>query len=94
MPSAILPPELDQFVKDQVAQGKYQTESEVLSDAVRLMQERDRRLESLRREIDRGLEQLDRGEFIELTNENDLRAFFEDIKAGGRQRMQPKRDGQ
>jgi antitoxin ParD1/3/4 len=89
-----LPPDLEQFVQDQLAQGKYQSESEVLCDAVRLMKQRELRLESLRMEIDRGLEQLDHGDYIELEGEADLRAFFEDIKARGRKRLDNRRASQ
>jgi len=38
--SVSLTPELDRFVQDQVASGRYQTFSEVVRDALRLLQER------------------------------------------------------
>ena len=63
-----LTPELDQFVHDRVASGRYQTASEVVRDGLRLLehQERDRQaaLDSLRAKLDRGLAQADRGEFV------------------------------
>jgi len=78
---ASLPPDLEQFVLDQLATGKYQSSSEVLCDAVRLLREREVRREVPQNEIDRGIAQLDSGEFVELDSEVKLQAFFGDIAA-------------
>jgi antitoxin ParD1/3/4 len=62
-------PEFKQFIKGQVALGAYATPSEVVGDALRLLQlhERDREAlaSGLRQKIAVGLEQLDRGETVE-----------------------------
>jgi antitoxin ParD1/3/4 len=61
-----LTPELVKFVNDKLKSGLYQTASEVVREALRLLEERDRlyqaRFEDLRREVRKGLDQLDRGE--------------------------------
>ena len=88
---ASLPPDLEQFVLDQLATGKYQSSSEVLCDAVRLLREREVRLDALRSEVDRGIMQLDTNEFVELDSEAALQAFFDDIEARGQQRLSQKR---
>jgi antitoxin ParD1/3/4 len=82
-----LPPDLEQFVFDQLAKGKYQSATDVVCDAVRLLRDRDERLEALRVEIDRGIAQLDAGEFIELDSDAALQAFFDDIEARGKHRL-------
>jgi antitoxin ParD1/3/4 len=82
-----LPPDLEQFVFDQLAKGKYQSATDVVCDAVRLLREREERLESLRAEIDQGISQLDAGEFIELDSDDELQAFFNDIETRGKQRL-------
>ncbi len=60
-----LPPELEAFIKNGVESGNYQTENEVIREALRLLWQRDRlrqiRLEELREEIKVGLDELDRG---------------------------------
>lgn len=60
--------ELERFVHTKVASGMYLSASEVVREALRLLAERDRakelRVEELRREIQIGLDQLDRGEGI------------------------------
>ena len=63
-----LTPKLEELVSRRVASGLYNSASEVVREALRLLEERDRlremRLEELRREIAVGLEQLDRGEAV------------------------------
>lgn len=61
-----LTPELEQFVHNKVKSGRYLSASEVVREALRLLEERDRlreiRLETLRKEIAIGVEGSDRGE--------------------------------
>jgi antitoxin ParD1/3/4 len=65
-----LTPELKELVEDKVRSGLYQTASEVVRDALRLLQDRDRfrqiKLERLRRDIAVGIEEADRGEVAAL----------------------------
>jgi antitoxin ParD1/3/4 len=64
-----LTPELEQFVHQKVESGRYLSASEVVREALRLLEERDRlrelRLETLRREIAVGIRQSDRGEVFD-----------------------------
>jgi antitoxin ParD1/3/4 len=64
-----LTPELERLVAEKVESGMYTSASEVVREGLRLLQERDElrrtRLEELRREIARGVEQADRGELID-----------------------------
>lgn len=78
MPS--LPPDLEQFVLDQIATGKYQSSADVLCDAVRLLRDRELRREELRREIDMGIAQLDSGDSFDVESEEELASLFEDIE--------------
>jgi antitoxin ParD1/3/4 len=63
-----LTPELEQLVSEKVASGMYQSASEVIREALRLLKERDEirehRLAELRKEVSVGLDQLRRGEGI------------------------------
>jgi antitoxin ParD1/3/4 len=64
-----LTPELDEFVQQRVATGRYQTASEVVREGLRLLeyQERDREAaySALKAKLARGSAQADRGEFVE-----------------------------
>jgi len=78
-----LTPELAGFVKEQVESGMYHSASEVIREGLRLLlhqkQDRQTRLEELRRQIAIGLEQLERGDAAPLD--------IEAIKAEGRRRF-------
>ena len=60
--------ELEEFIARKVKKGLYKSASEVVREALRLLRERDRtaegQLAELHREIQVGLDQLDRGEGI------------------------------
>ncbi len=89
-----LTPHLEELVRDKVKSGLYNSASEVVREALRLMEDRDRirelRLEDLRKEIQIGIDQLERGESTEYTTET-LNELFDDIKARGRARLEARR---
>jgi antitoxin ParD1/3/4 len=62
-------PELDAFLQDRVNSGRYQTTSEVVREALRLLerqeQERDAALYQLKAKLEGGAGQADRGELID-----------------------------
>lgn len=61
-------PELDDFVRQQVETGLYQSASEVVRDGLRLLMDREQirklRLDELRKKVAIGIEELDRGESV------------------------------
>lgn len=69
-----LTPELEQFVKQKVAAGMYNSASEVMREALRLLEERDElraiKLEALRRDIQQGIDELDQTGGEELNMES------------------------
>ena len=64
------------FVQERVQSGRYLSASEVIREALR-------RLEELRGEIQVGLDQLARGEFVEV-EPGGLGQFFEEVKSEAR----------
>ena len=64
-----LTPELDNFVAGKVESGRYNSASEVVREALRLLEEHDRargvQLAAFNREVGARLDSLDRGERIE-----------------------------
>jgi antitoxin ParD1/3/4 len=64
-----LTPELEKFVRQKVKTGRYLSVSEVIREALRLLEERDMqrqmRIEKLRQEVAVGIEQSDRGEIFD-----------------------------
>jgi antitoxin ParD1/3/4 len=76
-----LTPQLEAFVQEKVASGLYTSVSEVIREALRLLEEQDRvkatKLEMLRKELQKGIDELDRGEGIPL----DMEAIKKEAKA-------------
>jgi antitoxin ParD1/3/4 len=55
-----LTPELERVVNEKVESGMYQTASEVVREALRLLKERDDERERIRADVQAGFEQLSR----------------------------------
>ena len=62
-------PELDVFLQNRVKSGRYQTTSEVVREALRLLErherERDQAFQQLKAKLKRGAAQANRGELID-----------------------------
>ena len=83
--SISLKPEQEQFIQEKLQTGKYQTVDEVITEAFRLLEERDRHyqewLDETRVKIDEGIASLERGEGIDgETFMNQLLAEFKQAK--------------
>jgi antitoxin ParD1/3/4 len=89
MPDAI-PSDLEQFVNEQVAAGEYRSQDEVVVAGLQILREVKRRQAAFREQVQVGIDQLDRGEGIELS-QDELRAFFDDVQARGRERYEASR---
>ena len=89
-----LTPTLEELVQRKVATGLYNSASEVIREALRLLEERDEmrkmRLAALRKEINVGLDQLERGEVSEYDDKS-LNTLAADIKTKGRKRLAAKK---
>ena len=81
-------PELQRLLQEGLATGNYQSEDEMLLEAVRLLRQRDTDLERFRKNLKTRLQGLERGEGIELEDDEALRSFFDDVQARGKQRYE------
>jgi antitoxin ParD1/3/4 len=78
-----LTPELEQLVNEKVKSGFYQTASEVVREALRLLNERDQERERLRADVQAGFDQLARGEG-RTYDKTSGRHLAEQVKSRGR----------
>ena len=71
------------FIEEAVKSGRYLSESEVVAEALSELKVREAirraKIDDLRARVQVGIEQADRGEFVEFT--------AEDVKAEGRKRL-------
>jgi len=74
-----LTPELEKYVADKVASGRYTSASEVVREALRLLEREEKsrteQLEEFNRELQLRIDSLDRGEYV--TAEESLRRIQE-----------------
>lgn len=77
--SVTIPAKLAEFVSGIVASGRFQSEEDVVAEALRLLQDRERKLQALREDIRVGIEELNRGEGAPLD--------INDIMTRGRERL-------
>jgi antitoxin ParD1/3/4 len=64
-----LPPDVEASVRQRVQQGQFPDAGEVIREAMRLLDQRDRRIQELRATVTEGFAAIERGEGIELTPE-------------------------
>ncbi len=65
-----LTPQLEEMVREKVASGRYNNASEVVREALRLLDDHERiRYEAFKAAVNKGFESLDRGEGARFTPE-------------------------
>ena len=84
---AAIPPNLEAFIQSEVASGKHASADEAVSEAVRLLRERERHLARLRTEIEVGMTAFTRGEFTAMETDANRQALIDDIQRRGRERL-------
>lgn len=73
-----LTPELEKLVNDEIKNGDYKSANEVVREGLLLVRRRRQKLAALRREIQIGVDEIERGEYREYTS---VEKLFEDIEA-------------
>lgn len=75
-----LTPEQEEMVQTKLSSGDYKSANDVVQEALRLLEERDRTHRLLREKINEGLESLGRGEAV------DGEEFFRELEQEERER--------
>jgi putative addiction module CopG family antidote len=87
MSNVSFPQDIDLFIAQQIAEGKYRSEEELMINAVRILREVEARKQQFAEELRFGFEQLERGEYHEY-DETELRNRFEELKNRARCRIE------
>ncbi len=77
--SEAFPPDIQQFVRQELASGNYRSEEELVVEAVRFFRDNNLRLKRLRQGLKTRLERLGHGDGVELESDEALGAFFDRI---------------
>jgi antitoxin ParD1/3/4 len=92
-----LTPELETLIDQKVKSGLYNSASDVLREALRLLDEHDRgkerRREALRKEVTKGIEEIKAGRYVTLETQKDFDALAEHTKQEGRTRLARRKSG-
>ena len=77
----ILPPDLTQFIQDELASGHYSSQQEVVQEAVRFFRESRECYRLLKNEIQQRIAEMDAGQSTEINNDAELAMFLRDIES-------------
>ena len=78
--------ELEELINEKVRSGVYKSADEVIMASLRLLKAKEEGMEALRREIMRGVEDIQQGRFAAYTNDAEIEAFSDEIIRQGQER--------
>ncbi len=82
---------LAKLVNEKVRSGAYKSADEVITASLRLLKAKEEGTEALRRELLRGLADIEQGRFSAHTTEDGLEAFSDDVVRRARERRDTSR---
>ncbi len=90
-----LPEHQSLFIREMMAGGRYQNASEVVRAGLRLLEgfeeEQRLKLERLRQEVQKGVDDLDAGRTVTLNTKAERADFFADVRKRGEKRRAKKK---
>ena len=78
--------EQQKLIEQMVESGLYKSTDEAIDTAISLLDQRNKKLDALREDVQVGLDQLERGEYTDYDDDG-LKGLAESIKARGRERL-------
>jgi Arc/MetJ-type ribon-helix-helix transcriptional regulator len=78
--STAFPPDIAQFVAQELAAGHYQSEDDLLVDAVRRLRDGDEHLRKFKAQLRDRMERIERGDAVKVQRD-EMRGFLDGIMA-------------
>ena len=78
--------ELEELINAKVRSGAYNSADEVVMESLQLLKAKEEGMAALRREIMRGVEDIEEGRFTSYTTDAELEAFSNEIIRQGQER--------
>ena len=78
--------ELEEMINAKVRSGEYESADEVVKESLRLLKAKEEGMDALRREILRGVKDIEQGRFTTYGTDAELEAFSEEIIRQGQER--------
>jgi antitoxin ParD1/3/4 len=78
--------ELEEMINAKVRSGEYESADEVVKESLRLLKAKEEGMDALRREILRGVEDIEQGRFTAYGTDAELEVFSEEIIRQGQER--------
>lgn len=76
--------DLDRFIEDGIASGRFGNASEIVREGLRLLEERERedqaKLDSLRAAVKEGIDDIERGDYVTLRCDRDIIDFMSQLR--------------
>lgn len=79
--------EQEKLINEQVKSGAYNSADEVISESLRLLKAKEEGIEALRREIMRGVVDIQEGRSTKLSADEDIDNFANEIIKRGQERL-------
>ena len=79
MTTITLTSELEEIVIAKVKSGAYKSADEVIAASLRLLKAQEKGIDVLRREIMRGVEDIEQGRFLSFSSDAEIEQFSEDV---------------
>ncbi|HEV2763327.1 MAG TPA: type II toxin-antitoxin system ParD family antitoxin [Pyrinomonadaceae bacterium] len=79
--------ELEELINEKVRSGAYKSADEVVLESLRLLKAKEEGTDALRREIMRGVEDIEQGRFSAFTTDAELEEFSDRVIRQGQERL-------
>ncbi len=82
-----IPKDLEDYVQSKVASGQCASQEALIAEALRVYRKIEESHAELRASVEEARRDHDRGDYVALKSEVEIRAFFDDIAALGRSQL-------